>query len=103
MAQQEAELSAVRNLLLELREVTTMRHVPPDVARRAGELLDAAIKLTDDVIAKPTAASLGQRGGLKTAERGPEYFRQIAAQRKTRAGGRPKKKPGGIEAAGDRG
>lgn len=33
----------------------------------------------------------GRKGGTKTAERGPEYYCQIAALRKTRAGGRPKK------------
>jgi hypothetical protein len=33
----------------------------------------------------------GSAGGTKTAERGPDYFRQIAAMRKTRAGGRPRK------------
>jgi hypothetical protein len=38
-----------------------------------------------------TASKLGAKGGKKTAERGPDYFRQIAAMRKTRAGGRPKK------------
>jgi hypothetical protein len=32
----------------------------------------------------------GRIGGRKTAKRGPEYFRQIAAQRKTFGGGRPK-------------
>ena len=37
------------------------------------------------------ASKLGAKGGKKTAERGPDYFRQIAAMRKTRAGGRPKK------------
>jgi hypothetical protein len=37
------------------------------------------------------ASLLGKIGGTKTAERGPEYFRQIAAMRKTRAGGRPRK------------
>jgi len=34
---------------------------------------------------------LGQRGGQKTAERGSEYFRQIAAKRLNKAGGRPKR------------
>lgn len=42
-------------------------------------------------ISKSFMASNGRRGGNKTAERGPEYFKQIAAMRKTRAGGRPRK------------
>ena len=29
---------------------------------------------------------------MKTAERGPEYFAQIAAMRKNRKGGRPRNK-----------
>jgi molybdenum-dependent DNA-binding transcriptional regulator ModE len=37
------------------------------------------------------AEKRGRKGGTKTAERGPDYFRQIAAMRKTRAGGRPRK------------
>jgi hypothetical protein len=40
-----------------------------------------------------TQAELGREGGLKTAERGPDYFRKIAAMRKTRAGERPRKQP----------
>lgn len=48
--------------------------------------------MTDNLIATPTvAASLGKKGGTKTAERGPEYFAKIAGMRKTNAGGRPKK------------
>jgi hypothetical protein len=39
----------------------------------------------------PAAVSLGRMGGNKTAERGSEYFRKIAAKRKTFAGGRPPK------------
>jgi len=37
------------------------------------------------------AVSLGRRGGKKTAERGPDYFKKIQAMRKERKGGRPKK------------
>jgi hypothetical protein len=38
----------------------------------------------------------GAMGGRKTAERESEYFREIAAKRKTRGGGRPKKGTGRI-------
>ena len=63
------------------------------------ESLTAALALTKDLrersVAKPVesnaAAKLGAKGGQKTAERGPEYFKKIAAMRKARAGGRPKK------------
>jgi len=36
-------------------------------------------------------AETGRLAGRKNAKRGPEYFREIAAKRKTFAGGRPKK------------
>ena len=58
------------------------------------ELVDAiqrAERLANAVTAAP--AKRGRMGGSKTAERGPDYFRQIAAMRKTRAGGRPRKNP----------
>lgn len=40
------------------------------------------------------ASKLGTIGGAKTAARGPDYFRKIAAMRKTRSGGRPRKQRG---------
>jgi hypothetical protein len=39
------------------------------------------------------AVELGKLGGAKTAERGPDYYAQIQAMRKIRAGGRPKAPP----------
>jgi hypothetical protein len=39
------------------------------------------------------AEKRGRKGGTKTAERGPDYYREIAAKRKTFAGGRPRKHP----------
>ena len=33
----------------------------------------------------------GRIGGKETAKRGPEYFKEIQALRKTKGGGRPKK------------
>jgi hypothetical protein len=55
------------------------------------ELLQSAVALADTLIATPPAAVLGQRGGIRTAERGPDYYAKIASMRKTRAGGRPRK------------
>ena len=60
----------------------------------ARENLDAARRLAKLLMAKPetsAAVELGSLGGKKTAERGPEYFREIASKRKIRSGGRPKK------------
>ena len=54
-----------------------------DGAIHRAELLKAAVT--------KAASKRGRLGGTKTAERGPEYFAKIAAMRKTRGGGRPKK------------
>lgn len=43
----------------------------------------------------PAAVSLGRRGGRATAKRGPDYYRKINAMRKTKAGGRPRKRANG--------
>ncbi len=89
--ERENDLHALRNLIDEAHAVISMADLPKDRTNRAVKLLTSALALTDDLIAVPPAAvTLGQRGGLKTAERGSEYFRQIAAKRKTKAGGRPK-------------
>lgn len=49
--------------------------------------------LTDDLIqqAKTPAVVLGRKGGTVTAKRGSDYFRKLAAKRKTFGGGRPPK------------
>jgi enoyl-CoA hydratase/carnithine racemase len=65
----------------------------PSIAR-SRELLNAAIQLATDLATVNPAAALGAKGGTKTAERGAEYFKQIAGMRKTKAGGRPKKASG---------
>jgi hypothetical protein len=44
----------------------------------------------------PAAVELGKLGGKKTAERGPEYYAEINAQRKVKAGGRPRNPPKAI-------
>jgi hypothetical protein len=56
-------------------------------AQRAVKLLHNAAT----ALSITPASLLGSIGGRKTAERGPDYFRKIAAMRKTRAGGRPRK------------
>ncbi len=44
----------------------------------------------------PHAVALGKLGGQKVAEKGPEYYAEIQAKRKSRAGGRPKGPPRAI-------
>jgi len=39
----------------------------------------------------PHAVALGRKGGEATAEHGPDYYRKIAAKRKSFKGGRPRK------------
>ncbi len=64
----------------------------------ARESLTAALALSKDLIARngeealnhSAASLLGAKGGQTTAKRGSEYFRELAAKRKNRAGGRPK-------------
>lgn len=90
----ERDLQALRNLIDEAQLVISTTDLPEARTKRAVKLLDSALALTGDLLAAPSSAvSLGQRGGKKTAERGPEYFKKIAAMRKTKAGGRPKKEP----------
>ena len=94
MPDRERDLPALRNLIDEAHAVVSTLDLPQARTKRAVKLLESALSLTDDLIAVPPAAvSLGQRGGLKTAERGSEYYREIAAKRKTRSGGTPKTNP----------
>jgi hypothetical protein len=87
----ERDLQTLRNLIDEAQLVISTTNLPEARTKRAVKLLDSALALTDDLLAAPSSAvSLGQRGGQKTAERGPEYFKKIAGMRKTRSGGRPK-------------
>jgi len=60
-------------------------------SQRAAELLMAAVHLADDLLEQSPAATLGAKGGKKTAKRGSDYFRKIAAMRKEHKGGRPAK------------
>ena len=88
----ERDLQAFRNIIDEAYTVLSTIELPQGRAKRAAKLLSSALALTDDLIAVPPAAvTLGQRGGMKTALRGSDYFRKIAAKRKTRGGGRPRK------------
>lgn len=93
------DLRAIRNMISEADLlITTTVELPEGRSIRAHELLSAAMRVADQLLItvkerKPAAAVLGAKGGQRTAERGPEYYRKIAAMRKTRAGGRPKNMP----------
>lgn len=86
----------MKNILGEIDLILeTTPPLPQNRTGRSRELLRAALTLTDDLISQvkmPAAAILGHKGGGTTARKyGSEHFRQLAAQRKTRAGGRPRK------------
>jgi len=78
-------------MIAEAETILTTTTLPQGRAERALELLGTALKLADHLMTEKPAAVLGAKGGQKTAERGPEYFKRIAAMRKTRGGGRPKR------------
>lgn len=91
MTDGERDLHTLRNLIDEAHLLLDTTELPEGRSQRARELLTSALSLADDLIETSPAAALGKKGGLKTAERGPEYFRQLAAKRKKKAGGRPRK------------
>jgi hypothetical protein len=97
MPSSRTELRALRNLIAEADLILeTSPLLPENRTDAARENLKAAIALADDLIGQTrlnAAAVMGRKGGASIAKRGPEYFRQLAAKRKTRAGGRPRKEP----------
>jgi uncharacterized protein involved in exopolysaccharide biosynthesis len=90
------DLQALRRLINQADLSLALVPEHPSIAS-ARESLNAALALSKDLAnrfadpLKAGAAAMGQKGGSKTAERGPEFYAKIAAMRKTRAGGRPRK------------
>jgi hypothetical protein len=92
MATRRTQLLALKRLLKQAEIILSIESAPNTA--RCRELLTAASALTSDLLKTdklPAAAVLGAKGGSVTAKRGSEYFRQLAAKRKTNAGGRPRK------------
>jgi hypothetical protein len=81
----KAAFEKLANCLRQAQEAGTLDESRALIA----EALQRVERLSKAVIT--AAVKRGRKGGSKTAERGPDYYRQIAAMRKTRAGGRPKK------------
>ena len=86
----QRDLGALHNMIEEAHSMLDIES-PQGRAKAAREKLSTALALSESLLATSPAASLGARGGSKTAERGPEYFKRISGMRKTQAGGRPKK------------
>ena len=92
MGRNRTELGTLRRLLTQIDLILAPATFPD--APRCRELLGAAVTLADDLLKQdklPAAQVMGSKGGSVTAKRGSEYFRQLAAKRKTNAGGRPRK------------
>jgi hypothetical protein len=85
------DLRALRNMIDEANLLLTTTELPEGRSKRACELLGTALRLADHLLTESPAVTLGKLGGRKIAERGSDYFRNLAAKRKTRAGGRPRK------------
>ncbi|MGA2131200.1 MAG: hypothetical protein ABSH50_02710 [Bryobacteraceae bacterium] len=86
------DLKALRRMISEAKTLLeTSPELPQGRTTRALELLRDSVALADHLLTIEPAAVLGKMGGKATAKRGPEYFRKIAAMRKTKAGGRPRK------------
>lgn len=89
------DLKALRRMIAEAENILATTTLPEGRAERARELLGASIKLADDLLEQSPAAALGAKGGKTTAKlmkaKDPQYYKKIAAMRKTKGGGRPKK------------
>jgi hypothetical protein len=94
MGRNRTELGTLKRLLFETDLILSTTELSENRTARCRELLKSAMVLTEDLIRQeklPAAAMLGSMGGSQTAKRGSEYFRQIAAKRKSHGGGRPRK------------
>ena len=83
-------LKAIRTRLLNIDKGLAVG-APPEILRNN---LTVAIGMIDQLLLEdklPAASQLGRLGGTVTAQRGPDYFRELAARRKTHGGGRPRK------------
>jgi hypothetical protein len=98
MESDRSSLEALRNLILQADLILeTTPPLPQNRTAACRESLWAAVAIADDLLKHSrmnAAAVLGSKGGSSTARKlGSEHYRQMAAARKTRAGGRPRKKP----------
>jgi hypothetical protein len=90
------QVETLRSLILEVKHNLEFLEMEEPRVIRSRELLDAAVALTEELMATPPAAIIGAKGGKATAHRmakkDPDYYKRIAGMRKKRAGGRPRKK-----------
>ena len=96
MASDRRSLKALRDLISDADLILeTTPPLPENRTAACRENLRAALALADDLLnqAKMTpAAIMGHKGGSSTSRKlGADHYRRMAAARKTRAGGRPRK------------
>ena len=97
MASDRASLAALRELIADTDlTLETIPDLPQNRTAHCRENLRAALALADDLLKQSRknadAAKLGHKGGSATARKlGSDHHRQMAAARKTRGGGRPRK------------
>lgn len=84
------DLKALRDMISEAHDILRTVVPPEERSQRASELITASLHLADHLLEVSPAATLGAKGGIKTAKRGSDYFRKIAAMRKSKKGGRRK-------------
>ena len=91
----KTELATLKNLLEQAEHILeTAPALPENRTAACREILASALAITDDLLKQaktPSAVALGRKGGSVIAKRGSDYFRKLAARRKTHGGGRPRK------------
>ena len=97
MASDRASLLALRELISDTDlTLETTPDLPQNRTAHCRENLRAALALADDLLKHSrasAAAVLGHKGGSTTARKlGADHYRRMAAARKRRAGGRPRKR-----------
>jgi hypothetical protein len=61
------------------------------VMKRVEERRDEAMAALVEELERRSVSAVGRRGGIETAKRGPEYYRELQGKRKVRNGGRPRR------------
>jgi len=95
MPSDRKSIQALKNIISEVDLILETTPLPQNRTGRSRELLRSALALADDLLKQErmsAAAVLGSKGGTATAAKlGRDHFRELAAKRRTRAGGRPRK------------
>ena len=96
MPSDRSSLEALRGLIADTDLILeTSPDLPQNRTACCRGNLRAALALADDLLKQQRmtpAAIMGRKGGSMTARKfGAEHYRRMAAARKTRAGGRPRK------------